>query len=90
MQNYTGFELGELNRVGVVCQDCGTEVVFDISKTRAADPDQRCPGCGDREFMTGLNPFGTKPFVVPDVFRTLQGLKIKSVVRLYFKAGTSA
>jgi predicted RNA-binding Zn-ribbon protein involved in translation (DUF1610 family) len=90
MQNYTGFELSELNRIGIVCKDCGTEVIFDLAKSRAAAAEQSCPGCGDRGFLASLNPFGTKPFSIPGVFETLAGLNIKSSIRLYFKKENSA
>jgi DNA-directed RNA polymerase subunit RPC12/RpoP len=80
------FETTELARVGVVCKECSTEVVFDLKKSRAAEPEQACPGCGDKDFLRPFNPFGTKPFFVVSVFEKLAALDAKSRIRLYFKA----
>ena len=86
MQSYAGFESKELARIGVVCKECDTEVIFDLRKSRAAETEQACPGCGDKDFIRAFNPFGTKPFFIVSVFEKLAALESKSQIRLYFKA----
>lgn len=45
MENYFIFDEQELIRIGAVCPDCGTEVVFDLTKDQTAYRPRICPGC---------------------------------------------
>jgi hypothetical protein len=86
MQNYVGFESTELSRLGIVCKECGTEVIFDLSKPRSQDAQTYCPACGDKEFFQTFNPFGNKMFDPATVYQKLTRLEGKNAIRLYFKA----
>jgi hypothetical protein len=85
MQNYEGFNLQELDGVGIVCSKCGTEVVFDVHKSTSADVSQNCPGCQDSDFIQLHNPFGTRPFSVVAALKNMIPLPTKSEIRLYFR-----
>lgn len=45
MENYFIFDEQELVRIGVVCPDCNTESVFDLTKDQTAIRPRTCPGC---------------------------------------------
>jgi peptide subunit release factor 1 (eRF1) len=45
MENYFIFDERELVRVGVVCPNCNTETIFDLSKDQTANRPKRCSGC---------------------------------------------
>jgi len=43
-ENREIFELSELSKVACICDNCGTEVIFDACKP--TNFGNRCPGCG--------------------------------------------
>lgn len=45
MQDYHVFNEAELERIGVVCKDCNTEVIFDLTNDQTATGHKACPGC---------------------------------------------
>jgi MinD superfamily P-loop ATPase len=85
MQSPIVFKEAELKKIGVVCQHCQTEAIFDLSKDHTAISDRVCPGCGKDDFL--------RSFVVPQ-HRTYNSVTYykgaivhekSSTIRLYFE-----
>jgi hypothetical protein len=47
----TIFEAADLKRIGLVCDQCGTESIFDLAKPPSANTSRDCPGCGEADFL---------------------------------------
>lgn len=66
----------ELQKIGIVCEKCKTEIVYDLDSAIVEIPSQ-CPVCQPE-------PFGGQPSRALEWYRKLRKLN-PSAVRLYFR-----
>jgi hypothetical protein len=76
MSNFQAFSPDDLQKVGIVCKTCKTEVVYDLDSSVNEIPSQ-CPVCQPE-------PFGGQPSRALDWYRKLRKLD-PNAVRLYFR-----
>lgn len=85
MENYFIFDEKELARIGIVCPDCNTESVFDLSRDQAADRSRKCPGCGGEILPVFQSPNEYSYNAVTQYVRSLRSWEKKPKLLLYFK-----
>ena len=52
LDDWIGYRASELDRIGIVCQGCGTEAIFDLKKDQTANVPHNCPGCDHKLLET--------------------------------------
>jgi hypothetical protein len=68
--------VAQLQKIGLVCSNCQTEVLIDMDDAKATFP-QRCPACGsDGGIYTGSN------WLVQ--FRKIKEMKEAPYLKLYY------
>jgi hypothetical protein len=67
----------ELQKVGLTCEKCKTEIVYELDSTIVEIPSQ-CPVCQPEVF-------GSQPTRALDWYRKLKKLTPPGAVRLYFR-----
>jgi hypothetical protein len=88
MQDHYIFDEADFAKVGIVCPQCGTEAVFDLSKDQAANTSRSCPGCGYADFLELFVNEARRNYNWITWYKRLLELPKKSSVRLYFKKPT--
>ena len=77
MEDIVGFGADDFVKVGIVCENCGTEFIYELNNEKAARaPFSACPICGDRGILTG-------DFL--EYFRRMLALQKPKLTRLYFR-----
>jgi hypothetical protein len=85
MQDYFIFDEKELVRIGLVCLDCNTESVFDLTRDQSAITNRGCPGCGKELVKCWATP-QRQEYNWITWYRKVQMDTSKGVlVRFYFK-----
>jgi DNA-directed RNA polymerase subunit RPC12/RpoP len=87
MPEYIPFNFTEIEKVGFVCSNCGSEVVVNLAKANSERLPHACPACyvkdaGGAIMATGLPPFIHAKSWISEII-DWKG-KAKGV-RLYFK-----
>ncbi len=85
VEHLTVFDEQDLERVGVVCPNCGTESIFDILKDQTATVDRSCPGCGTDEYLKSFNVEAKQTYNWITYYKRMRDIKKAVRVRLYFK-----
>jgi hypothetical protein len=78
MGDYQVFGPLDIQKVGVVCDKCKTEVVYDLSAEHPAGVPAKCPICFDDPFTNERNA----NFV--NYYRKIRKLEKPELTRLYF------
>lgn len=90
VQDYFIFDESDLVRIGVVCPDCNTESVFDLSKDQGANVARGCPGCGKTSFVEKFTTKYSRDYNWVTWYKSALDAKKSVGVRLYFKKPTDA
>jgi transposase-like protein len=86
MQDYFIFDVSELMRIGLVCPDCRTEAIFDLTKDQTAITSRDCPGCGKSEFVRTFKTPAGRDFDWVKWFLSAINRDDKDIgIRLYFE-----
>lgn len=89
MEDYYIFEEKELVRVGVVCPDCQTETIFNLTGENVATAvkPRMCTGC-DKELLPVI-PASTVSYNAVTAYKRLLDWDKKLKLRFYFKRDTA-
>src|SRR6266852_4685081 len=79
------FNEKELERIGIVCPNCGTESIFDLDKDQTANQDKACPGCGGSEFLKSFTTEVKQNYNFVTYYKRVRDMAKNVEVHLYFK-----
>ena len=85
MQDYYIFDETELERIGIVCPDCNTESIFDLSKDQTANQSRSCPGCGSEKFLPSFTTEAKQNYNWVTYYKRGREIKKGAGLRFYFK-----
>lgn len=87
MEDYYIFDEFELLKIGVTCRECGTEVLFDMTKEQKA-LDADCPGC-HKELLFKFSRRAASEYTAISEYKALRDMPKSNAMRLYFKKNPS-
>jgi len=85
MEHLFVFAEQELERIGVVCPNCGTESIFDLSKDQSANVDRNCPGCGTEDYLKSFVMEAKQVYNWITYYKRIREIKKNVRIHFYFK-----
>jgi hypothetical protein len=85
MQNYFIFDEPDLEKIGLICPNCNTESVFDLSKDQTANVPRDCPGCGNAKFVESFMTEVKASYNWITWYKKVREIKKSVGIRFYFK-----
>jgi hypothetical protein len=79
------FEEKELARIGVVCEKCNAEAIFDLSQAQSPAASPSCPNCSDGKFLESFKPASGRSYNPVTFYQSAAIISKQSSIRFYFK-----
>ena len=79
------FDEPDLERIGIICPNCGTESIFDLTKDQTANVDRCCPGCGTTDYLASFIVEAKQTYNWITYYKRMRDIKKTVRLRFYFK-----